>query len=72
MDPWNVKPDAWLMVAGWGLPTAVAYENFNEDPMLAYIEAVSYDDTRGQVEIATNRGELSEVILARSSLGSNT
>ena len=72
VDPWNVKPDAWLMVAGWGLPTAVAYENFNEDPRLAYIESVSYDDASGQVEITTNRGELSEVILARSSQGSNT
>ena len=71
VEPWDILPDRWIAVMGWLLPTSRTYDTFVEDPRLAYIEAAEYDDASGQLAITASRGELSDVILARASQGSN-
>jgi len=66
--PWKLRANRWIRVSGLFLPSAVKYENYTLDPELAYIEEVSYS-LRGGLRIKTNRGELTEVLLARAAGG---
>lgn len=63
---WEVKRDRWIRVTGLTLPSSAVYESFSDDPEVAYIESVIYDDMAGSLSIKTSRGELGEVILARA------
>jgi len=66
--PWEVRPNNWIKVTGLGLPTPKEYASFVKDPTLAYIEEVSFS-SRGGLRIKTNRGEMTDVLLARASGG---
>lgn len=66
VPPWEVKRDRWIRVTGLLLPSSEAYDSFADDPEVAYIESVTYDDVAGSLSIKTSRGELGEVILARA------
>jgi len=66
VPPWEIKRDRWIRVTGLLLPSSEAYDSFADDPEVAYIESVTYDDTAGSLTIKTSRGELGEVILARA------
>ena len=68
VPPWEVRPNNWIRVTGLFLPTTTIYESFAHDPELAYIEEVGYS-IRGGLRIKTNRGELTEVLLARAAGG---
>jgi hypothetical protein len=68
VPPWEIEPDSWMRVTGLFLPTSTKYGTFTQDPELAYIEEVKYS-TRGGLRIKTNRGELTEVLLARAAGG---
>jgi len=67
VPPWEIKRDRWIRVTGLLLPSSEAYDSFADDPEVAYIESVTYDDVAGSLNIKTSRGELGEVILARAS-----
>ena len=66
--PWALKPNNWIKVTGLFAPSSVEYASFTQDPSLAYIEEVSFS-ARGGLRIKTNRGELTEVLLARAAGG---
>ncbi len=68
VQPWEMKPNNWIRVTGLFLPTSTKYTSFTKDPELAYIEEVSYS-VRGGLRIKTNRGEMTEVLLARAAGG---
>lgn len=67
VPPWELKPNNWIRVTGLFLPTSTKYKSFTQDPELAYIEEVSFS-ARG-LRIKTNRGEMTEVLLARAAGG---
>lgn len=69
--PWDVEPNRWIAVMGFSTPTSEVFDTFADDPRLAYIEEVSYEDSSGLLSIVTNRGELAEVIMAQAASGSN-
>lgn len=66
VPPWEIKRDRWIRVTGLLLPSSEAYDSFADDPEVAYIESVTYDDAADSLSIKTSRGELGEVILARA------
>ena len=66
VPPWEIKRDRWIRVTGLLLPSSEAYDSGADDPEVAYIESVTYDDVAGSLSIKTSRGELGEVILARA------
>jgi len=68
VSPWELKPNNWIRVTGLFLPTSTKYASFTQDPELAYIEEVSFS-IRGGLRIKTNRGEMTEVLLARAAGG---
>jgi len=68
VPPWELEPDNWIRVTGLFLPTSTKYASFTQDPELAYIEEVSFS-VRGGLRIKTNRGEMTEVLLARAAGG---
>ena len=68
VPPWEVKPNNWIRVTGLFLPTSTKYASFTKDPELAYIEEVTFSATGG-LRIKTNRGEMTEVLLARAAGG---
>ena len=68
VDPWELKPNNWIRVTGLFLPTSTKYASFTQDPELAYIEEVAFSVTGG-LRIKTNRGEMTEVLLARAAGG---
>lgn len=67
LQPWEIKPNRWIRVSGYLLPSGKKFASYTEDPEVAYIEEVAYTD-RG-VSIKTNRGELTEVLFARAAGG---
>ena len=68
IQPWELKANNWIRVSGIFSPTSVRYASFTQDPELAFIEEVSYN-TRSGLRIKTNRGELTDVLLARAAGG---
>ena len=57
-----------IKVTGIGLPTSKEYSSFVQDPSIAYIEEVTFS-ARGGLRIKTNRGEMTDVLLARAAGG---
>lgn len=66
--PWELKPNNWIKVTGVFLPSSKEYSTFVQDPSVAYIEEVTFS-TRGGLRIKTNRGEMTDVLLARAAGG---
>jgi hypothetical protein len=68
VPPWELKPNNWIKVTGLFLPSSKVYSSFVQDPTVAYIEEVTFS-ARGGLRIKTNRGEMTDVLLARASGG---